>query len=452
MDWSEAGQLLLPVPWSSFDGLLVKVISKDGQLSLMATDLETVYFESLTPRQLNRRLEDALGTLNAQSQSQTQSEGIMVGIGDEGERLLRESVAALVAAVADGSATVEISHEAFEHIVSITVPSSFTLRFLTTSLEHQSSPALAAHLVTPLLGVCSSLLALLRDASTDDADLLRRVETAIDGSGQAERMQEGRAARRFMGVGGPALLGRWVQRSLGAKEKDLQPVTLSLPTRSSTRLFSPTTSTTASQAAAPAHPSPTKRRRSPSPSLASPSPSPSPSFAKRAPLPSFASRMLDHRGVASAGERVAWDDSQSQAQALGAESLAESLPLPSAAQAPSSAHGDEDEQERGGSRGRRGAGTTDEGEPSTDDEVAPARAAPSPTPTPTPAHAGAEDDDATQRAAAAAASKRAAAQAEKDLERERRRARLRQLEVSASAAGEAGQRDKKKKAKARKLL
>ena len=124
------------MPWSSFDGLLVKVISKvrstslcvllaertvltkyreqDGQLSLMATDLETVYFESLTPRQLNRRLEDALGTLNAQSQSQTQSEGIMVGIGDEGERLLRESVAALVAAVADGSATVEISHEAFE--------------------------------------------------------------------------------------------------------------------------------------------------------------------------------------------------------------------------------------------------------------------------------------------------------------------------------------------------
>ena len=209
----------------------------------MATDLEQVYFESLTPRQLNRRLEDALGTLNAQSQSQTQGEGVMVGIGDEGERLLRESVDALITAVADGSARVDISHEAFEvrrslpepaadsqadpfpplqHIVSVTVPSSFTMRFLTTSLEHQSSAALAAHLVTPLLGVCSSLLALLRDASTDDADLLRRVETAIDGSGQAERMQEGRAARRFMGVGGPALLGRWLQRSLGAKEKDLR--------------------------------------------------------------------------------------------------------------------------------------------------------------------------------------------------------------------------------------
>ncbi|GAA5934892.1 hypothetical protein JCM3775_001668 [Rhodotorula graminis] len=440
---------MLPVHWSSFDNLLVKVLFKDGQLSLMATDLEAVYFESLTARQLNRRLEDALATLNAQIQSQTQSQGIMVGIGDEGERLLRESVDALVAAVADGSATVDISHEAFEHIVSVTVPSSFTVRFLTTSLEHQSSPALAAHLVAPLLGVCSSLLALLRDASTDDADLLRRVETAIDGSGTAERMQEGRAARRFMGVGGPALLGRWVQRSLGAKEKDLQPVTLSLPTRSSTRLFSPSTSTSASQAAAPPRPSPTKRRRSPSPVVASPSPTPSP--AKRAPPPSFANRMLNHRGAASAGERVAWDDSQSQAPARDAESLAESMLLPSAAQAPSSAHDGEprtdDEQEGGGPRGRRGAGTTDEGEPSTDDEVAPVRAAPSPTPTPAPAH------DADEGAAAsAAAKKRAAAQAEKDLERERRRARLRQLEVSASVAGEAGQRDKKKKAKAKKLL
>ncbi|GAA5840929.1 hypothetical protein JCM9279_001263 [Rhodotorula babjevae] len=447
-DWSEAGQLLLPVPWSSFDGLLVKVLARAGQLSLMATDLDNVFFEALTPRQLNRRLEDALGTLNSQSQSQ----GIMVGIGDDGERLLRESVDALVSAVVDGSATVEISHEAFEHIVSITVPSSFTLRFLTTSLEHQSSPALASHLVTPLLGVCSSLLALLRDTSTDDSDLLRRVETAVDGSGQAERMQEGRAARRFIGVGGPALLGRWVQRSLGAKEKDLQPVTLSLPTRSSTRLFSPSITSTASQAAAPPHPSPTKRRRSPSPILASPSPSASP--AKRAPPPSFASRMLDHRAAMSTGERVAWDDSQSQAQLDGAESM----PLPSAAQVPYSAHGDDEEeelaheQEGGGERGRRGAGSTDEGEPSTDDEVAPVRAAPSPTPTPTPAHADAEDDAATQRAAAAAATKRAAAQAEKDLERERRRARLRQLEVSASAAGEGGLRDKKKKAKARKLL
>lgn len=112
---TQASRHFLPLPWSSFDNLLVKVLSdSSGRLSLMATDLEAVYFESLTPRQLNRRVEDAMGTLAGTSQGQSQSQGVMVGIGEEGERLLKESVDALVAAVGDGSARVEISHEAFE--------------------------------------------------------------------------------------------------------------------------------------------------------------------------------------------------------------------------------------------------------------------------------------------------------------------------------------------------
>lgn len=98
----------------------------------------------------------------------------------------------------------------------------FTTKFLTSSLEHQSSAALAAHLVNPLLGVCSSLLALLRDSSGSDDALLKRIESAIDSSGTAERMDEGRATKRFMSVGGPALLQRWTQRSVGAKEKELR--------------------------------------------------------------------------------------------------------------------------------------------------------------------------------------------------------------------------------------
>ncbi|BGO96997.1 hypothetical protein NBRC10513v2_002515 [Rhodotorula toruloides] len=304
MDWDEISPKFLPVPWAPFTSsegnLLLKLVylAKEGVLAVMATDLENVYFETLNRRQTNKRLGDALRA-NADSQSD-----VALGIGEEGERVLQESVEALLSAVSSGTAKAEISHEAFEHFIKVSVPDRFTVEFLTISLENRSASILAAHLVTPLLGVCSSLLALLRDASTDDEALLKRIESAVDSSGKAERMDEGRSMTRFMGLGGPALLGRWTQRSLGAKEKDLQPVTLSLPNRPQVpqRPFSP-----ALNSSAP------KRKRSPSPRLPSPPPQqfePRESVSPVKPVASLAHRMLDHAGAK--GERIGWDDSQTQ--------------------------------------------------------------------------------------------------------------------------------------------
>lgn len=109
-----------------------------------------------------------------------------------------------------------------QHLVAITTPSGLVVRFLTTSLETASAAALAAHLVSPLLGVCSGLLSLLREHSDDDSALCRRIEGAIDASGNAERIRDGRSAETFAKVGGPALLGRWIQRSTGARDKDVR--------------------------------------------------------------------------------------------------------------------------------------------------------------------------------------------------------------------------------------
>ncbi|BGP23568.1 hypothetical protein Rt10032_c02g0697 [Rhodotorula toruloides] len=301
MDWDEINPKFLSVAWVRFTisegNMLLKLIhlAKEGVLAVMATDLENVYFEMLNRRQMNKRLGDALRA-NVDSQSD-----VALGIGEDGDRLLHESVEALLSAVSNGTAKAELSHEAFEHFIKITVPDRFTVEFLTISLENRSASILAAHLVTPLLGVCSSLLALLRDASTDDDALLKRIESAVDSSGKAERMDEGRSMTRFMGLGGPALLGRWTQRSLGAKEKDLQPVTLSLPNRPQ-RPFSPAVNS----------PAP-KRRRSPSPLLPSPprqqfEPHESMSPVKR--VASLAHCMLDHAG--GNGERISWEDSQTQ--------------------------------------------------------------------------------------------------------------------------------------------
>ncbi|BGP30881.1 hypothetical protein JCM10296v2_002640 [Rhodotorula toruloides] len=301
MDWDEISSRFLPVPWAPFTSsegnLLLKLVylATEGVLAVMATDLENVYFETLNRRQTNKRLGDAL-RVNADSQSD-----VALGIGEEGERVLQESVEALLSAVSSGTAKAEISHEAFEHFIKITIPDRFTVEFLTISLENRSASILASHLVTPLLGVCSSLLALLRDASTDDEALLKRIESAVDSSGKAERMDEGRSMTRFMGLGGPALLGRWTQRSLGAKDKDLQPVALSLPNRPQ-RPFSPTLKS----------PAP-KRMRYPSPRLPSPPPQqfePRELVSPVKPVASLAHRMLDHAGVK--GERIGWDDSQTQ--------------------------------------------------------------------------------------------------------------------------------------------
>lgn len=79
----------------------------------MATDLQNVYFESLNSRQTNRRFEDALAA-DADTQSQTQSQDVMVGIGDEGEKLLHHSVEKLLSSVTGGTARASLSHEAFE--------------------------------------------------------------------------------------------------------------------------------------------------------------------------------------------------------------------------------------------------------------------------------------------------------------------------------------------------
>ncbi|BGP38780.1 hypothetical protein JCM10450v2_002734 [Rhodotorula kratochvilovae] len=459
MDWDEAGRLFLPIPWSSFDDLLLKVLyDKSGRLSLMATDLENVYFESLTQRQVNRRVEDALGTLASEGGSQSQ--GVMVGIGEDGERLLQESVDALIGAVSDGSARVAISHEAFEHIISISLPGSFTMRFLASSLEHQSASALASHLVTPLLGVCSSLLALLREQSTDDAALLQRVEKAIDGSGTAERMDEGRAGRRFMSVGGPALLGRWVQRSLGAKEKDLQPVTLSLPSRPA-RPFSPS-----QPAPAPSRSQQqTKRKPSGSPpspparkaahAHASPSASPSP----QKPSGSIAGRMLDYR--TGGGERVGWDDSQpatGAAAAGAAKGKGRAMDVEEPAPSPSSGDGSASQtatetqlsipppqqlrqlQEEEHLPAQAGD-TTVEDEPTTDEEPAPSsRAALSPPPPSASASQPPAAPSPSPLAAAAAedareAKKRTTREEEKERELAKRRERLEKLKAAKGGAG-----------------
>ncbi|GJN87562.1 hypothetical protein Rhopal_000516-T1 [Rhodotorula paludigena] len=348
MEWDEVNRLFLPISWSSFptsddSNLLLKLLPdpKKGGLSLMATDLENVYFESLSRRQLTRRIDDALS-----NSADSQSQGVVVGIGEDGAKLLQESVDKLLSA----------------HIVSITVTGGFTIKFLTSSLEHQSSAALAAHLVNPLLGVCSSLLALLRDSSGSDDALLKRIELAIDSSGTAERMDEGRATKRFMSVGGPALLQRWTQRSVGAKEKDLQPVTLSLPSRSQ-RPFSPAQSQ-------PPPPTP-KRKASASPAPEQPPPrkashvSPSP---PKPPASSIAQRMLDHHG-GEKGERVGWDDSQRSSRSSTSAKGKDRAPSPMAIEEPAA---------RAAEAPVRATESDEDEEPATEDDEGPTGALPPP--------------------------------------------------------------------------
>ncbi|GAA5966006.1 hypothetical protein JCM8115_004796 [Rhodotorula mucilaginosa] len=342
MEWDKLNRKFLPVPWASFpsdDGpLLVKLLYLPAQnnLAIMATDLQHVYYESLNSRQTNRRFEDALLASKAagetQSQSQTQSQDVMVGIGAEGEKLLQTLVEELVGSVTSGTAKGRITHAAFEDIVYLTTPSGLEIRFLTTSLETASAATLASHLVSPLLGICSGLLSLLREDSADQEDTLatlyKRIEGAIDASGTAERIKEGRAAETFARVGGPALLGRWIQHTLGVREKDLVPVSLSLPSRPP-RLFSPLPPSD-SRSAVPAPASPpaagtrTPHRRSspvpPSAALTPPSAQQQPRSLGQGTTtnssPSVARRMLDHR--MQKGERIEFDsldpDSHSQHQ------------------------------------------------------------------------------------------------------------------------------------------
>ncbi|BGP14755.1 hypothetical protein JCM10213_004306 [Rhodosporidiobolus nylandii] len=304
-DWETVDPLFLPVPFSSFEGgrLMLKAVYRPGEgrgdgLAVMATDLQGVYFEGLNRRQLVRRVGDALSSSGVQG-------GAEVGIGEDGERLLQESIEKLLGAISDGTAKAELLNEAFEHFITVSVP-GFTIRFMTTSLEQRSASVLAAHLLNPLLGVTSSLLAVLRDVVGDDDALHKRIASAVDSSGQAERYKEGNSVKRWTEIGGAGLVTRWVQRTLNTREQDLQPVSLALPTQQ--RLFSP---------------SPTKRKPSAPPADASPPPrkiapaSPPPSSR---PLPSLAQQMLQHRG-GDKGERMDWD-SQPQPSAEARKSSA----------------------------------------------------------------------------------------------------------------------------------
>ncbi|GAA5918976.1 hypothetical protein JCM1841_002669 [Sporobolomyces salmonicolor] len=299
----ELSTAFLPIPWSSFPSssspsgnLLLKCFSDDGIFAILATDLEQVYFDSLNRRQLGRRVDDAL---NSSAQTQSQSQGVIAGIGEDGEKLLQDSVHLLLEAVRSGQAKAELVNEAFEHILSITVPGRFTIRFLMMSLEQQSAAALASHLISPLLGVSSGLLALLREAIPDEETLLNRVESVADASGRAERLSAGRACRTWFRVGGAALLGRWTQRFTCTKDRHIQPISLSLPTARSSR---PTLFSAASR-------SPLKSRRSPS---ASP---PLGTTLNHASTPSklkagFAHQMVDHGAAGLRGEKIGWDDTQ----------------------------------------------------------------------------------------------------------------------------------------------
>lgn len=77
----------------------------------MATDLTAVYFEGLNRRQLQRRVQDALDEAGGESQG---SQGVMVGIGKDGEAMLNDSVEKLIAAVGEGKAKVRLEQEGFD--------------------------------------------------------------------------------------------------------------------------------------------------------------------------------------------------------------------------------------------------------------------------------------------------------------------------------------------------
>ncbi|KWU43376.1 hypothetical protein RHOSPDRAFT_35125 [Rhodotorula sp. JG-1b] len=454
MEWDKLNRKLLPVPWAAFpsdDGpLLVKLLYLPAQnnLAIMATDLQHVYYESLNSRQTNRRFEDALlaskESGETQSQSQTQSQDVMVGIGAEGEKLLHTLVEDLVGSVTSGTARARMTHAAFEDIVYLTTPSGLEIRFLTTSLETASAATLASHLVSPLLGICSGLLSLLREDSADQEDTLatlyKRIEGAIDASGTAERIKEGRAAETFARVGGPALLGRWIQHTLGVREKDLVPVSLSLPSRPP-RLFSPlppSDSRPAVPAPAPGTRTP-HRRSSPAPPSAALTP---PSAQQQQPRsraqantissPSVARRMLDHHGshFLPKGNRIDFDSLDPDSQHQGTQ--------------PDLIAVDEDEEGDGGRRRialqqQQGRDTIDEGgdkstdEPSTEEGEDGDNAGGGDGGFPNFDPKGGEEGElakveaAAAEAEAEAEAKRKAKSAEREAEEARRRERLQRL-------------------------
>ncbi|GAA5969767.1 hypothetical protein JCM11641_008036 [Rhodosporidiobolus odoratus] len=291
----------LPLPFSSCSPsgappLLLKLLYRPDKkaLSVLATDLVSVYLEDLNCRQLQARLADALADEGGED-SQSQS----IGIGEEGEKLLGDNLETLLTAVNTGSARAELVEAGFEYHLSIST-GRFTFRFRTTSLEQQSAPVIAAHLIRPLLAVSASLLALLQPDGGDKDGLLDRVSASVDDSAKVCGEHEGEGARLFSESGGSGLVARWLQRGLDWKASELQPVTLSRPQPCLSRPRPPSQ--------VPSR-SPTKRKPTASPSAASPPPrkqftQPSPSPSR--PFPSLAQRMLNHQS-SDKGEKVDWE-------------------------------------------------------------------------------------------------------------------------------------------------
>ncbi|GAA5885284.1 hypothetical protein JCM16303_005986 [Sporobolomyces ruberrimus] len=293
--WTEAlSDAFLPVEWfcssTTSTNLLIKLLYRrePRELALLATDLHGVFYESLNGRQLNRRIDDAVAS--SPSDTQAESIGVMAGVGDEGEELVVSVLEELVDAVKSGRARAELREEGFEQFVDVTLPSETVFRFVLFKLETESAQVLASHLIQPLLGTSSALLSLLRQDTTNEEALVAKLEPAIDSSGRAERLSQGKNCSIFFRVGGAGLLKRWEQSLINPKTKRNDPLKLSLPAPGSfatiPRQPVPSTSKQALSLDASPPPSSSSRRKS-----------------------GLVSKMFDHRSK-SAGERIGWDDTQ----------------------------------------------------------------------------------------------------------------------------------------------
>ena len=92
---------------------MIKLLHKaePPELCLLATDLHGVYYEGLKGRQLNRRVDDSVAS---SPESQTESLGVMAGVGQEGEELVRKTIGGLVESVETGRGKAVLKEEGFE--------------------------------------------------------------------------------------------------------------------------------------------------------------------------------------------------------------------------------------------------------------------------------------------------------------------------------------------------
>lgn len=189
----------------------------------------------MNQRNLVKRIGHAL---NESQETQSQQQGAF-GAGDEGERELRERLEEVIKGIREGEAEVKLdtrgsevrltartcaqeAHTRPQAILTVSLPSSFTIQFVLDSLDDGSGPFLASQLITPLLGLSTSLVGLLKEESSAQPDLLAKVQDALDATGTAEYNQEGRACNTLLRNGGGGMMQRWAQRSRrGQKAKEL---------------------------------------------------------------------------------------------------------------------------------------------------------------------------------------------------------------------------------------